>query len=320
MRIVVTGSSGRLGRVLIPCLLATDQAHEIIGIDTQPAPFTAPRYQHHRLDIRHKAIQSRFVGADAVVHLAFVLMGGNLGRRRNDRQLIHDINMQGSQRVFKAAADAGLRQAVFVSSAAVYGAWPDNPPRLTEQAPLRPMPGFAYAQDKIAVEHWLEHFAADHPDLTVTRMRPHAIVGAHAHPLLNAVLKQPVYPFVSPAALTQCIWEDDVARAIRIALERRIPGVFNLAADPPMSLRDMLGLTQRLRIPLPISMLGWLHRIAWQLTPLAGEPGWIQGLRYSLALDTRKASQLLGFKPAYDVPQCIRHASNGWQIKPETPQ
>lgn len=314
MRIVVTGSSGRLGRVLVPYLLASGLAHEIIGIDVQRATYTAARYQHHVLDVRNKAIQSRFEGADAVVHLAFVLMGGNLGRRRNDRELIHNINMKGSQQVFEAAANAGLRQAIFVSSAAVYGAWPDNPARLSEHAPLRPMPGFAYAEDKIAVEHWLEQFAVDHSDLAVTRMRPHAIVGAHAHPLLNAVLNQPIYPLVSPAPITQCIWEKDVARAIRIALENQVSGVFNLAADPPMSLHDMLGLTHRLRIPVPIGILGLLHRLAWQLTPLAGEPGWIQGLRHSLALDTQHATEVLGFKPVYDVPQCIQHASTGWGV------
>ncbi|AOU99028.1 NAD-dependent dehydratase [Acidihalobacter yilgarnensis] len=312
MHVVVTGSAGRLGRVLVPYLLASGVADAVTGIDTHPAPFADPRYRHHLADVRALGTGAVFEGADALVHLAFVLMGGGLGRQRHDRATIRSVNIDGTHRAFEAAAHAGLRQAIFVSSAAVYGAWPDNPPRLTESAPLRAMPGFAYAEDKIAVEHWLAAFAAMHPHLSMTRLRPHAIVGAHAHPLLNSVLRQPIYPFAHPAPLTQCIWEQDVAHAIAQALVRRAAGIFNLAADPPMSLRDMLGLVRRIRLPVPPAILGGLHRLAWRLTPAAGEPGWVQGLRYSLVLDTRQAQRALDFTPSCDIAECVRRAANGW--------
>ncbi|OBS09105.1 NAD-dependent epimerase/dehydratase family protein [Acidihalobacter prosperus] len=312
MRIVVTGSAGRLGRVLVPRLLASGLADEVTGIDRAPAAYADTRYRHHRLDVRDPRSAALLEGADALAHLAFVLMGGGLGRRRHDREVVRGINVEGSCRVFEAAARAGVRQLVFVSSAAVYGAWPDNPPRLTETAPLRAMPGFAYAEDKIAVERWLDDFSSAHPDLTVTRLRPHAIVGAQAHPLLNLVLKQPLYPAARPVPLTQCIWEQDVARAMILALRQRTPGIFNLAADPPMSLRDMLGLVRRWRLPVTPSLLAATHRLAWRLTPAAGEPGWVQGLRHPLVLDTRQAQRTLRFTPLLDVAECVRRAARGW--------
>src|SRR5437868_15019821 len=40
------------------------------------------------------------------------------------------------------------RRLVYTSSAMVYGAWPNNPVPLTEDAPMRPNPGFAYATAK----------------------------------------------------------------------------------------------------------------------------------------------------------------------------
>ncbi|AOV17943.1 NAD-dependent dehydratase [Acidihalobacter aeolianus] len=312
MRIAVTGSAGRLGRVLVPHLLDAGIAEEIVGLDLRPAEETDPRYRHRRVDVRDPAASELLEGVDALVHLAFVLMGGGLGRRRHQRTTLHSINVEGSRHVFEAAVAAGVGHAVFVSSAAVYGAWPDNPPQLDEAAPLRAMPGFAYAEDKIEVERWLEGFAASHPAMGVARLRPHAIVGAHAHPLLNRVLRQPIYPRVTPPPPTQCIWENDVARAIGLALTQRARGAFNLAADPPMSLYEMLGLVRRRRIAVPPAILAGLHRIAWQITPAAGEPGWVGGLRHPLVLDTRKAAAELDFVPELDTAACVRRAARGW--------
>lgn len=304
MRLVVTGSAGRLARVLVPRLLAEPCVQSLHGIDHRPADYGDARYVHHRLDIRTPQAAAVCAGADALLHLAFVLMGGGLGRRRHDRETVRAVNVGGSRNLFGAAAAHGLRQIVFVSSAAVYGAWPDNPPLLDENAPLRPMPGFAYAEDKVAVERLLDALEAAHPDIAVARLRPHAIVGPHAHPFLNRVLRQPFYP--ASRALTQCVWEDDVAEAAALALTRRARGAFNLAAQPAMSLYDMLARTRRWRLPLPLAPAAALHRALWRLTPAVGEPGWVQGTRHSLALDTRRAETLLGWRPRADVDACLR--------------
>jgi len=47
--------------------------------------------------------------------------------------------------VLKQACHGGVRTLVHISSAVVYGAWPDNPIPLPEDAPLRPNTGFAFA-------------------------------------------------------------------------------------------------------------------------------------------------------------------------------
>lgn len=303
MRVIVSGSAGRLASVLIPHLLAKPWIESIDGIDRRPADYGDARYAHHRLDVRDAAAGELLAGADSLVHLAFVLMGGGLGRRRHDRETVRSINLDGSHNLFAAAARHGLHQVVFLSSAAVYGAWPDNPPLLNESAPLRPMHGFSYAEDKIAVERLLDRFESTHPQIVVTRLRSHAIVGPHAHPLLNGVLRQPFYP--PSGALTQCVWEEDVAEAVALAIAARAGGAFNLAAQPAMSLRDMLGQTRRWRLPLPLSAAAATHRVLWWLTPAVGEPGWVRGTRHSLALDTRRARAELGWQPRYDTLACL---------------
>lgn len=306
MRVVVTGAAGRLAAVLLPRLLEDPRIEQVVGIDRRPLALQHAKLAPMRADVRTPGLTSALRGADALVHMAFVLMGGGLGRERHDRALVREINVEGSRRVFECAAAAGVPRLLFLSSAAVYGAWPDNPPLITEAAPLRPNPGFAYGEDKAAVEHWLDGFTFAHPGLAVLRLRPHAILGPHAHPFLRLLLRQPFYPAVpGPAPLTQCLWETDVAEAIALALDRGGPGAYNLAAQPALSLRDMLARRGRWRIALPLPLAAALHRLAWRLTPAVGEPGWVGAMRHSLALDTTRARTELGWQPRYALEDCL---------------
>ncbi|MBV9042245.1 MAG: hypothetical protein JOZ68_14660, partial [Acidimicrobiia bacterium] len=43
------------------------------------------------------------------------------------------------------AAGSDVGRVVYLSTAMVYGAWPNNPVPLTEDAPMRPNPDFAFA-------------------------------------------------------------------------------------------------------------------------------------------------------------------------------
>lgn len=305
MKVVVTGAAGRLGRVLIPRLAATPGIDEIIGIDRFDRAAPPAGYRHLRADVRTSDLSETMAGADVLVHLAFVLMGGGLGRGRHDRERVRQSNVEGSRRSFEAAAASGVGHVIFVSSVAAYGAWPDNPPLIDESAPLRPNPGFAYAEDKAAVEGWLDGFEARHPGTTVTRLRPHAIVGPQAHPFLRLMLNQPFYPAGAGHALTQCVWETDVADAITLAVQRRVSGAFNLAAQPAMSFHDMLRHRRRLTVALPLGLAAAMHRLAWWLTPAVGEPGWVSAMRHGLAVDTARAREALGWTPGYDTPACL---------------
>lgn len=307
MRVLVTGSASHLARVVLPRLCAREDVTAVTGIDLRASDFRHPRYNEQRLDIRDPALASHLTGIDAVIHLAFVVMPGALGRARHDRALIRDINLHGSANVFSLARKTGVRHCVHLSSAVVYGAWPDNPPLLDEQCPRRAMPGFSYAEDKVALEDWLDTFEAQNNTPTVVRLRPHVILGPHAQPMLHFLLRQPFYPRLpDPQPLTQCVWEDDVTEAVLLALDHRQAGSFNLAADPALSFRDMQRLRHRLTLSLPFALARGLHRTLWRFTGIAGEPAWFDGMRHSLAVDSRRARQTLGWRPRHDTAACLR--------------
>jgi nucleoside-diphosphate-sugar epimerase len=213
------------------------------------------------------------------------------------------VNVAGSRNTFAAAARSDIGTVVHLSSAAVYGAWPDNPPRLTEAAPLRPNPGFAYAEDKVAAEAELAAVAAAHPRLRTVALRPPAILGPHALPLLRRLLTSPVRPAGGPPL--QCVHEADVAMAVTAALVRPVHGAFNLACEPPLTPALLEATTGRRARPLPAWLLQGLQRTAWPFTGAWGEPGWAAGLRHPLLLDAERAHRELAWSPDWSATEAV---------------
>src|SRR6201986_570377 len=90
-----------------------------------PAAEGLGKVEYRRADVLDvDAVRDVIAGADVVVHLAFMIMGG--------ARETTEINLTGSRNVFAAAADAGVDRLVYASSVAAYGFCPENPPVLTE--------------------------------------------------------------------------------------------------------------------------------------------------------------------------------------------
>ena len=201
------------------------------------------------------------------------------------------MNVAGTLALFAAARSAGVRRAVHLSSAAVYGAGE----RLTEDATLAPIPGFAYAEDKAVVETGL---ARDFPE--AVRLRCHIIAGPNAQPLLASLLRQPFYVSApAPAPQLQCVHEADVATAVALALGSGVSGPINLAADDTFSLAEAIRRRHRLAVALPPAAARALVTTGWALAGAFGEPAWVAGAGRSLTLDCRRARDELGWRPDF---------------------
>ena len=135
--ILLTGVSGFFGRALLPRLQADPAVKHIIGVDLRP-PVDASQYSKltfHQLDVREGDLAPLMKRCDVVIHMAFILM-------RPPRRLDLDaVNIVGSRRVLRAAAQAGVPKIIFTSSVVGYGLHPDNPMPLTEIMPRRPNAG-----------------------------------------------------------------------------------------------------------------------------------------------------------------------------------
>ena len=276
MRVLVTGSSSHLALALLPMLCHTPEISSITGIDIQPGYFTHPKFRAVQADLTQTDLTPLLDQQDALIHLAFVVLRG-----KTPIEVMRAVNLTASQRLFDTAAKLGMSPIIHLSSASVYG----DGINLDENAPLRPIPGFLYAQHKTELEHWL---IQQHPH--IIRLRPHIILGKHAQPLLINLLRQPFYvKLPDPQPLLQCVHEDDVARAIIQLLIQPASGAYNLAANLPFSFRDAIQRRHHVAMPIPAAFAKYVLNITCKTTGIGGEVGWLDGVHNSLTLNCDKA-------------------------------
>jgi nucleoside-diphosphate-sugar epimerase len=247
--VVLTGSAGTLGRRVATRLVASPVFDRVIGLDLAAGTLTGvDGYVERQVDLLHDDLGPHLEGVATVVHLASSFA----------RELVPvaDTDVDLTRRVLDAAAAAGVAHVVLMSSATVYGAWPDNPIPLTEDAPVRPNPGFDFAHDKAEVERLAERARAQHPGLRMAVLRPTTTVGDDASSWVSHALTASAglrIGDVDPPV--QFLHFDDLATATVLVAELGLEGPFNVAPDgwiPPDAMRALAGLP-RPRVPVAVA-------------------------------------------------------------------
>lgn len=191
------------------------------------------------------AAASESLDVDVVVHLG---SGDHDARARRRENVTEGVD--------KSLAEAIARDAnhlVFVSSAMVYGAWPNNPIPLTEDAILRPDVEFVYARQLAAAEAMSDRWRRQRPGRTVTVLRPVVTMAADGTSQLARSLAAGLgQRFGEEDPSAQFLHLDDLAAAVVVAVKRRLDGVFNVAPDGWIAgerVRALTGARPRLQLP-----------------------------------------------------------------------
>jgi nucleoside-diphosphate-sugar epimerase len=182
MRVLLTGSDGYLGAVMVPVLTA--HGHVVKGLDAgfyrdgllyaDPAAVIPGL----TMDTRH-VTEDELCGFDAVIHLA-ELSNDPLGQHRPD--MTFAINGAGSERLARIAKAAGVRRFIYSSSCSVYGIGDGD--YKTETSPVAPLT--AYAECKLRTEAVLAELADD--TFCPTSMRNATAFGASPRMRFDIVL------------------------------------------------------------------------------------------------------------------------------------
>lgn len=236
MRIVVTGATGNVGTSLLEALAGEPAVDEITALARRrPHEQQFPRTTFVAADVADADLVSVLRGADAVVHLAWLIQPGR------DESVTHRVNVLGSERLFDAVAEAAVPALLYASSVGAYAPGPKDE-LVDESWPVAGVPSSFYARHKAVVERMLDRLERDQPQLRVARMRPALIFKREAAteirrlfagPLLPRGLLRPGrIPFVPDVARLrfQVVHSLDVGDAFRRALLSDVRGAFNLAA------------------------------------------------------------------------------------------
>jgi UDP-glucose 4-epimerase len=257
--IAVTGASGLVGQRLLPRLAEDDRVGRLIALDVRDPHRRVRNLEFQRVDIGGAELKPLLEGADVLVHLATVV------DPIPDEALMARVNVEGTRRVLDAAAAVGVRKVIRVSTAAVYGAWPNNPVPLTEGATLRPNPGFAPAVHAAEVERLLGEWREQHPAVTVTTLRSAPVLGAGAERLPSRLLLgRPPLRVRGASPPVQVVHVDDLVEALLLAVGNDLPGTYNVAADGWLGADEAGALLPRSLLPaLPAELLERMLQRLW---------------------------------------------------------
>jgi nucleoside-diphosphate-sugar epimerase len=312
--VAVTGISGFLGRRLLPLLTDDPSVGRIVGLDVREPERRSRRLEMHCVDIASHELKPLLEGVDVIVHLAAVV------DPIADDALMARVNVHGTRRVLEAAGAVGVRKIVRVSTAAAYGAWSTNPLPITEDAPLRPNPGFGPAIQAVEVERLLLEWRDEHPSAIVTTLRAAPILGAGAAHLFARLLTSPARVRVrNEAPPVQAVHADDVASALALLVREDHSEVLNVAADGWLAAEDAAALVPRPVVPaLPADVLRRLLARLWVSGVADVPPSVLPYLIHPWAVANDRL-RALGWEPRYTNEEAILETADALAPFPVTP-
>lgn len=309
-KIAVTGVTGFIGGHLARRLQALgakvraagrklDRARDVLDAGARPIPF----------DLTDPTTFAAVVeGQDVVYHVAAWMS-------RGDPSLARPINVDATAGLVQAAAGAGVKRFVLVSTVATYGT--PHTDTVVESHPLDPEQKDRYGRTKAQGE--AAALQAQRGDLELVIVRPAMVYGPGSAPWSRGMLKLvkggtpvlfgPAHGYAFPVYIDNLI--DALVQAGTV--DEAAGEAFHIADGPVTweqwfeSFGAMCNRSPR-RIPL------WAASglaLAAEILPSLGIPltrEYLQLYRRPIVFDTAKARRLLGWQPAVDYDEGQRRA------------
>lgn len=305
--VLVTGAAGMLGRALLAALAARrSPLQRVVATDVRAV---APAERHDGIvyavhDVRAPGLDALLLEhcIHTVVHLASIVTPGP----HDDAVVAYAVDVDGTRRVLDACVASGVKRLVVSSSGAAYGYHADNPPWLSEDMPLRGNDQFAYARHKRLVEEMLAQARHAQPQLEQVVFRIATILGAGLHNQITALFER-TRPLLirgsdSPFVF---VWDGDVVEALLRAIGDGRPGIYNLAGDGALTMREIAArLGKRCRV-LPAWALTLALALGKPLRLTRYGPEQVGFLRWRPVLDNTRLKTVFGYVPRHTSAQAF---------------
>jgi UDP-glucose 4-epimerase len=304
-RVAVTGASGYIGRQLLHQLENMESIAGIVGIDSKPLPLPIHNIRVYRQDLTEplgNILQSNAI--NSVIHLAFDF------RQFRDSQhskLIELNNISSLNNVLEACSSSNIKNLIYLSSYAVYGATIDNPDYITEKFEPQPLIGFQYGAVKLASEALIEEFKANHPNVSVTILRCCMVLGTHSDNYVADSFRKPLLVRIAGYdPPMQFIHESDLTRLLGSLSVAPTHGIFNVAGKGTIQYSKFLKLMRAKTVLLPAFLAYPLVEISWKLGFQKSSPSiGLNLIRYPIVLSTKKLEQATNFEFHYSSEDAV---------------
>jgi nucleoside-diphosphate-sugar epimerase len=311
-RVLVTGSTGCLGRHLVESLTGS-------GLPVRALLRDSSRADHLEalgVDVLRgsldddAALRRAVVDVETVYHLGGVVTDNPADTSAALQEEIHRYNVRGTERLAWLAAEARVRRLVFCSSLRIFGFgsqvdWREDDPRT---------PGDLYANAKAMAETALVDVAAD-TGLEVAMIRPRFIYGNHDRYILPRMVQVARRGWMAlprgGSALCDMVHVADCVQALRLAGEHPAAGrAYNITSGERLTLREILStiadrLGRRLRVvPVPTRLLYGAAAAVEMAGRRSGRPAPLSRAQLRWYLNDHnfsisRARDELGYRPRY---------------------
>jgi UDP-glucose 4-epimerase len=315
LTVAVTGPTGDLGLSIVDALERSRAVKRIVGMARRPfdpGERGWRKTEYRQGDVTDAASVGDLVkDAHVVVHLAFAILSAS--------DATHDLNVEGSRRVFEESVKAGTERICYASSVAAYGFHDENPDWLTEDVPARGSAEHPYSRQKAEVEQVLAATLLNRRRTIAYVFRPCIVAGPEARTMLqeipyfrlgesmpDVVLRllgsvpalKPVIP--DPGARFQLVHSEDVARAF-VAGVRGVgePGPYNLAGGGTLTFSHLASALGWYSVPIPKLAVEATAEIAGRLPMVPESVGWLHSVRKPVLMKTDRAKTQLKWRPQH---------------------
>ncbi len=316
MRVVIVGATGNVGTSVISSLAEEPAVTSVLGIARREPRAVFPKTTFVAADIRNGDLRALFEGADAVIHLAWLIQPSH------DLETLRSVNVDGSRRVFRSAAEAGVGALVYASSIGAYSGGPKRRP-VDESWPTDGIATSFYSRHKAATERMLDELEAERPDMRVVRLRKALIFKREA---ASGVRRLFFGPFIATRLLDpgripivpdmdrlvfQAVHSYDVGEAYRLAVTRDVRGAFNIAADPVLDPDELARILDARKVRVSRRTARVLAHMSWLLHLQPTPAGWLDLATGVPVMDTRRAREELGWVPRHTAAQALTDLLEG---------
>ncbi len=293
--ILITGAGGALAQQVIARL---KNNYHIVAVDFRRRAHAQEGIPTYKVDYNKRTLEDIFRAhkIDGLIHI------GRMGLYESDHYHRYNVNVLGTQKLLDLCRKYQVRQVIVLSTYFVYGASPYNPALITEDFPLKASELTMDLVDSVELENLAMIYLWKHPELNITILRPCNIAGPGVLNSMSLLLSRSIAPVLMGfSPMMQFIHVEDMAKAIALAFEKNVPGVYNVTTTDWMAYQKALRQCGCKLLPIP-SVPDSLPKRISKLLGWKAFPSYLMNYyKYSVVIDGSLFNKTFGFTSEYSL-------------------
>lgn len=261
--ILIIGMAGGLARLTAGLLAKKYPDLNIIGVDSRHTDKFVNKKNIQYIKMRYTRGNFEKVFRDHKFDIVMHL--GRIGHAQSatDIDARLDLNLMGTQRILDLCLKFAIKRVVILSTFHVYGALIDNTTYIKEDSPLRASIKYPELRDVVEMDQLCTSWMwKNQRTLDTVILRPCNIIGPQIKNTISEYLDTPYAPLgMDYNPMFQFIHEFDMASILLKACDDLPTGLYNVAPDETISIKEARKIVGHPSLPVPLFILEQLAKV-----------------------------------------------------------